>query len=172
MSFRTLPAHALAQAGDVRRVVAACQAYKASCSFRDITPSSGCRNLRSNASSGSPPLKRSIAVNRFQKASDSSVRQSAPPAVRPNEPRDRTDRGLVFRQGELESHICVQMAVRKMMDYLANRPAAGPVRRVQLLVRQASTAALSPAGADSICLMKPARTSALKDMGGTNLPTG
>src|SRR6185437_5099438 len=44
----------------------------------------------------------------------------------------RLDRGCALAQGLLEPHICVDVAVRHVVDHLPNGPTAGTVRRVEL----------------------------------------
>jgi hypothetical protein len=48
----------------------------------------------------------------------------------------RLDRGILFREAEPKADERVHVAVGHVMNRLTNRPAAWPVRRVELLVRQ------------------------------------
>ena len=48
------------------------------------------------------------------------------------------DRRAVLGQGPLEAHQAVHVTVRQVVDHLADRPAAGPVGGVELVVRKRS----------------------------------
>ena len=47
------------------------------------------------------------------------------------------DRRFVFREGEFKPDVGIEMAVRNVVNDLANRPAFGSIGRVELLVGEA-----------------------------------
>src|SRR5918999_122615 len=59
-------------------------------------------------------------------------------------------RGLVLSQRELDASVCVEMAVRNMVDHLANGPPAGAVGSVELRCRKSANrgAQVSGCGGD------------------------
>jgi len=57
--------------------------------------------------------------------------------LRPQRLIIRPDRRFIFGERQFESHVRIQMAVRKMVHDLPNGPSSGPIGRVKLLMGKA-----------------------------------
>ena len=91
------------------------------------------RGRRYGAQEVNPPLVERLEQSNRDVDRKTHVRQLGPCLL-----VVRLDRRIVFRESQAEAGERVEVAVSHVMDGLTHRPAARPVRRVELLVRQAA----------------------------------
>jgi hypothetical protein len=141
--MRLLPPFALAKRSDVRDVVATMPSvhpnHTVECqqSARRVPQAAGKILWLHGAKQHVPPLMKGVE----QRERHLDRRITRVRKIRPEGFIERLYRWLILSQRKFEPDVGIQVAIREVVHNLPDRPAAGAIRRIELLLREAGDGA-------------------------------